>query len=134
MKRLVCLIAATLSVVAVLVFVPAVGAQQEDPGVVRVSIQDGFFDPADIVVAPGTTVEWVNEGNNPHSVIADDGQFDSGLLNPGDSFRVTFFGQGTLTYHCSPSMAGSVTVAPLEPASGDTDTSGSSQYDSQYGS
>jgi plastocyanin len=128
MKRLAYLIVAALSVVTVLMFVPAVGAQQEDPGVVRVSIQDGFFDPADIVVTSGTTVEWLNEGNNPHSVVADDGQFDSGMLNPGDTFRVTFSGEGTLTYHCSPSMAGSVTVVPPESAGGTTDTSGGSQY------
>jgi plastocyanin len=77
----------------------------------RVSIQDNSFVPADALVAPGTTVEWVNEGNNPHSVVADDGQFNSGMLNPGDRYMVTFYGSGTLTYHCSPSMRGSVTVA-----------------------
>ena len=112
MKRPAYLIIATLSIVALLVFVSAAGAQQEEaPGLVRVSIQDGFFDPADIVVAPETTVGWVNEGDYPHSVIADDGQFDSGLLYPGDSYMVTFYGQGTITYHCSPSMTGSVSVA-----------------------
>jgi plastocyanin len=112
MNRPACLISATLSIVALLMFVSTAGAQQEeDPGVARVSIQDGFFEPADIVVAPGTTVEWVNEGYYPHSVIADDGQFDSGLLYPGDSYMVTFYGQGTITYHCSPHMGGSVTVA-----------------------
>ena len=75
------------------------------------SIRDNYFDPADIVVAPGTTVEWVNEGQNPHKVTADNGLFDSGLLNPGESYQVTFDGSGTVTYHCSPEMTGSVTVA-----------------------
>jgi plastocyanin len=106
----VCLIAATLSIVAMLVFVPIAGAQQ-DLGVVPVSIQDGYFDPADITVAPGTTVMWTNEGYEPHTVTSDDGQFDSGVLYPGDSYMVTFYGQGMITYHCSPSMPGSVTVA-----------------------
>ena len=43
---------------------------------------------------------------------ADDGSFDSGVLNPGDSYTVAFDGQGTVTYHCTihPEMRGSVTV------------------------
>lgn len=112
MKRLPYLIT-TLFIIALLVYVPTAGAQQEEQpvqDVVGVSIQDNFFDPADITIPSGTVVEWVNEGNNPHSVVADDGQFDSGMLNPGDSFRVMFSGSGTVTYHCSPSMTGSVTV------------------------
>ena len=127
MKRLVYL-AVLLLATGVLVVLPAIamaqGAQQQ--GVVaipvqdvrsvpaesmrRVSIRDNFFDPRDALVRPGTTVVWVNEGNNQHSVNADDGQFSSGMLNPGDVFMVTFYGSGTLTYHCSPSMPGSVTV------------------------
>jgi hypothetical protein len=51
------------------------------------------------------------EGQNPHSVVADNGMFDSGLLYPGESYQVTFEGSGTVTYHCSPEMSGSVTVA-----------------------
>jgi plastocyanin len=45
-------------------------------------------------------------------VTSDDGQFDSGVLMPGDSYTVMFKGQGTITYHCAihPSMRGSVTV------------------------
>jgi plastocyanin len=50
-------------------------------------------------------------GQNPHSVVADNGMFDSGLLYPGESYQVTFEGSGTVTYHCSPEMSGSVTVA-----------------------
>ena len=106
----------TLCVLALLAFATVAVAQRQEEqtaqqDVVGVSIRDNYFDPADIVVAPGTTVEWVNEGQNPHSVTADNGLFDSGLLYPGDSYRVTFDGQGTTTYHCSPQMAGSVTVA-----------------------
>ena len=75
------------------------------------SIWDNYFDLAGIVVVPGTTVEWVNEGANPHSIVADNWLFDSKLLYPGDSYSVTFDGKGTVTYHCSPEMTGSVTVA-----------------------
>jgi len=111
MKRLAYLLI-PLSVVVLLGFVPTAGAQsQEDQGVVvPVSIQDGYFDPAHITVPSGTTVVWTNEGNQPHSVISDDGWFDSGLLYPGETYQTTLYEQGTYTYHCSPSMAGSITV------------------------
>ena len=111
-KRLVYLLT-VLSILVLLVFVAAAGAQQEEETAQDevVSIQDGYFDSAHIVVAPGTTVRWVNEGEKPHNVTADDGLFDSGTLYPGDSYWVTFEGRGTVNYHCSPQMTGSVTVA-----------------------
>lgn len=41
-----------------------------------------------LTVAPGTTVEWVNDGGR-HSVEADNGSFKSDVLKQGDkvSFR-----------------------------------------------
>jgi len=104
---------------ALLLLVSTAGAQQNS-GVLAVpvqkdwsvSIEDFYFEPANAAVQPGDTITWLNKGNVAHTVTADDGSFDSGKLNPGDSFTVVFSGQGTLTYHCSihPSMTGSVTV------------------------
>ena len=98
-----------LSAAVVLVFVPAVGAQ-EDQAVVPVSAYDGYFDPADITVPSGTTVVWTNQGEKPHTVTAHDGSFASGMLYPGESYWVTFYEPGTYTYQCSDAMQGSVTV------------------------
>src|SRR5215217_1935525 len=94
----------------VLLFAPAVGAQEEGQGVVPVSAYDGYFYPADITVPSGTTVVWTNEGDKPHTVTAHDGSFDSGTLYPGESYQVTFYEPGTYTYQCSDWMQGSVTV------------------------
>jgi plastocyanin len=55
-------------------------------------------------------VVWTNRGEMPHSVTAHDGSFASGLLNPGESYQVTFYEPGTYTYQCSDAMQGSVTV------------------------
>jgi plastocyanin len=124
MKRLLLLVA--LLVLALVVFLPAAVAQ--DGGVQAVPVQDArsvdigdnFFDPPDVAVEPGSTITWTNNGALPHTVTADDGSFDSGRLNPGDSYTVAFGGQGTVTYHCTihPEMRGSVTVgggtAPAE--------------------
>src|SRR5690606_12787802 len=48
-------------------------------------------DPADysvnvLRVQPGTTVTWTNQDAMIHTVTAVDGSFDSGFLNPGDTF------------------------------------------------
>jgi plastocyanin len=77
-----------------------------------VFIRDYYFDLANVAVEPGSNITWTNEGNEPHTVIADNGLFDSGVLYPGDSYTVWFDGAGTVTYHCDlhPSMTGSVIV------------------------
>jgi plastocyanin len=77
---------------ASLLLTPAARAQTEDQGVVVVptseirdidafSIQDDYFEPTDAVVDPGTTLTWVNRGQVPYTVTADDGRFDSGVLD-----------------------------------------------------
>jgi plastocyanin len=118
MRRLIYL--AALALVVMVVMAPSAGAQGMTT---QVSIQDFFFSPANVTVEPGTTLTWVNEGSVPHTVTSDDGQFDSGVLMPGDSYTVMFRGQGTITYHCAihPSMRGSVTVGtPPSPSMGGT--------------
>jgi plastocyanin len=110
MRKLIYL--AALALVLIVVMAPGATAQGMTTTTTTVSIQDFFFSPANVSVPAGTTVTWVNEGNVPHTVTSDDGQFDSGVLMPGDSYTVMFKGQGTITYHCMihPSMTGSVTV------------------------
>jgi hypothetical protein len=78
-----------------------------------VSIQDFNFSPATLTVDTGTTVTWVNKGNAPHTVTADDGSFDSKTLQPGQSFSQTFRSPGTFAYHCEihREMKASVTVS-----------------------
>ncbi len=57
------------------------------------------FEPKVLTVAPGTTVEWVNEGGR-HSVVADDGSFKSDTLKQGDKFEHKFDKPGTYAYYC----------------------------------
>lgn len=75
------------------------------------------FQPADITVAAGTTVVWTNTSDLPHTVTADDGSFDSGTINPGETFSHTFDTVGNVPYHCQfhgdvggQGMSGTVTV------------------------
>jgi plastocyanin len=111
----------TLSVIALLIFVPAAGAQQGQD--VTVSIQNFAFNPPDITVTPGTTVTWVNNDSVPHTTTANDETWDSETLQPGESFSFTFDTPGTFPYFCEihPFMMGNVTVG------GGTEVSGGSE-------
>ena len=75
-------------------------------------ISDHAFNPAQLNVAPGTTVTFVNNDTEPHTATADNGLFDTGVLEPGSSFEVLLDGSGTVTYHCElhPDMQGSIVV------------------------
>ena len=76
------------------------------------------FDPAEITVAPGSTVVWVNQGKEDHTVTADDQSFDSGYKKKGASFQRAFPRPGRYSYHCAPHpwMKGTVVVAAGAPA------------------
>ncbi len=77
-----------------------------------VDIRDHAFNPAQLNVAPGTTVTFVNNDTEPHTATADNGLFDTGVLEPGSSFEVLLDGSGTVPYHCElhPDMQGSIVV------------------------
>jgi plastocyanin len=60
-----------------------------------VDIRGHAFNPAQLNVAPGTTVRFVNNDSEPHTATADNGLFDTGVLQPGSSFDV-FFMQGSI--------------------------------------
>src|SRR5829696_7322401 len=55
----------------------------------------------DAAIELGSTITWTINGALPHAMTADDGSFDSGVLNPGDSYTVAFDEQGTVTYFCA---------------------------------
>jgi plastocyanin len=98
-----------LLVSSLLLLVSSALAQQEGD-VVGVAIQENYFDPADIEVNPRAIVEWVNKSENPHSITADNELFDSGPLEPGETYWVVLAGQGKVTYLNSPEMSGTITV------------------------
>lgn len=78
-----------------------------------VSIEGFVFSPQTLKIQAGSTVVWTNRDPAPHTVTADDGTFDSGMLQSGATFRRTFEKAGTFRYTCTihPSMKGVVEVA-----------------------
>jgi plastocyanin len=95
---------------AVAAFAPA--ALAASPAAVTVHIRDFTFSPATLTVAPGTTVRFVNEDSEAHTVTAVDRSFDSGGLDTGDSWSYRFASPGKFAYFCAlhPYMRGAVTV------------------------
>jgi nitrite reductase (NO-forming) len=85
----------------------------EDADVVAsVEITDNDYDPADVEVAAGETVEWENAGEQPHTVTFDD-EIDSLEIDPGETWARTFDETGELAYYCTihpDEMEGTVTV------------------------
>ena len=77
-----------------------------------VAIRDFTFAPADLEVAAGTEVTWTNDDPAPHTVTAEDGSFDSGTLEPGQTFSVSVQANGPVTYRCEihPDMVGTIAV------------------------
>ena len=67
-----------------------------------VTIKNLSYQPAQINVQPGQTVEFRNQDIFAHTVTADDGSFDSGLIQPGSSWKLTISKPATIAYHCAP--------------------------------
>lgn len=87
-------------------------ADSSQPAVTQnnVSIENFSFNPQEIQVNVGTEVTFTNNDSTAHTVKSD--SFDSGNLNPKDTFKYTFSNPGTYNYYCSlhPSMTGKVIV------------------------
>lgn len=65
-----------------------------------------------LTITAGTTVEWVNDDPLAHTVVAADSSYDSGLIEPGATWRHLFSVPGTYSYTCRPHpfMKGTITV------------------------
>jgi len=91
---------------------------QTPAGPTEVQIVDDAFSPKNMSVPVGTIVTWTRNGSHPHTVTADDGSFDSGLLRGTDNrFQRTFDAAGVYAYYCDvhggpggSAMSGVVTV------------------------
>jgi plastocyanin len=91
-------------------FVQAVSSPEADaaPGPVMVKVADmppgqpTGYEPAEVSVKVGQMVKWKNEGQEAHTVTAEDGSFDSGSMAPGAEFQFTFSQPGTFAHTCTP--------------------------------
>jgi plastocyanin len=77
------------------------------------SIRAFKFIPADVEVAAGAKVSWVNLDTASHTATSDTGgAFDTGTIDRGKTKSVVLSKPGTYAYHCAfhPFMHGKVVV------------------------
>jgi plastocyanin len=82
-------------------------------GGTEVSMEGIAFQPAEVTVSAGDTVNWVNNDTVGHDVTADSfSSGEPGAMENGDEFEHTFEEAGTFDYVCTvhPGMEGSVVV------------------------
>ena len=84
----------------VLVTLAACGGSSSVSGP-AVSAIDNAFSPRELHIKPGQTVTWVNNGQSPHTVTADDKSFDSGIFASGVQYTHTFTRPGRYPYYCT---------------------------------
>ncbi|MDQ3882200.1 MAG: plastocyanin/azurin family copper-binding protein [Thermoproteota archaeon] len=77
----------------------------------------GAYSPNHAPVSGGSTVTWNNVDSTPHTATADDGSFDTGIINGGSSGSAlinTSTETRTIPYHCSvhPEMRGTLQIIP----------------------
>jgi len=88
-------------------------AQKSGNGPAQVKIDNFTFAPTPLTIPAGTTVQWVNRDDIPHTVVSDDKTtFKSKALDTDENYSYTFTKPGTYTYFCSihPKMTGKVVV------------------------
>jgi plastocyanin len=66
----------------------------------QVIIDNYAFSPGSLTVKAGTTVTWINQDEDAHTVDSTQGQFKSATLNNGDKFEFRFTSAGEYPFYC----------------------------------
>lgn len=82
------------------------------PGANEIFMRGSIFSPSTLTVSAGTIVKWTNNDNMPHTVTNPLGLFDSGTLNPGESYTFVFNIPDTYIFFCQlhANMNGTIVV------------------------
>jgi plastocyanin len=77
-----------------------------------VTMEGMRFQPEVLTVTSGDTVFWVNKDLVAHTATAPDGTFDSKLIAPDQSWKLTVRTPGDIAYGCTyhPTMKGTLKV------------------------
>jgi plastocyanin len=87
-------------------------AAHPKPTTHQVVIEAVRFDPQELTVKVGDTIEWINHDPFPHTVTAVGKQFDSHEIAAGGSWKYTARKAGVFAYACTlhPTMLGTLRV------------------------
>lgn len=86
-----------------------------------IDIPEDFFDPDSLAVSVGDSVVWTNNDKEEHTSTSGvnctpDGEWNSGDIEPGQSFMRVFNAVGIFPYycfyHCAMGMTGTIVAVP----------------------
>ena len=80
--------------------------------VARVDIRAFAFEPAQLTIRAGESVEWINHDFAPHTATDDEGDWDTGELEKAQTATLRFDTPGIYPYFCAyhPHMRAEITV------------------------
>jgi hypothetical protein len=89
-----------------------------------ISVSQGKLDPTKLDVPEGAGVLFINaedDNTSQHEFVADEGSFDTGVLDPGGQYYVVFTGAGIVSFHdtMNPDITGEIVIAAGETPYGD---------------
>lgn len=70
-------------------------------GTLAISMLPHAFSPSSVTIKSGTRVTWTNTDASSHTVSADNASYNSGTMQPGQSYSLTFTAKGEYTYYCA---------------------------------
>lgn len=78
-----------------------------------VTISNFAYSPEPITITKGQSIRFVNNDDVGHTVTAEDGSFDSKMLDKNKAWTHRFDKAGTYKYYCTvhPSMHGTINVS-----------------------
>lgn len=102
----------TLVVALGILFVAPACDQKSTARVHHVEIKGMTYSPAEVTVAAGDTIVWVNRDIVPHTVTGEARQFDSGGVSPAAEWSLVARDRGRTSYTCTfhPIMKGAIVV------------------------
>ena len=91
---------------------PSENVSVTSPKTYDVAIRNFVYSLTITTIKVGDSVKWTNYDVNAHTATADDGSFDTGVLNKDESKTIFFNTIGTYAYHCAyhPWMIGKIVV------------------------
>jgi plastocyanin len=90
----------------------AFGAVAAQDATNMITIDNFTFSPKELTIPVGTTVQWVNHDDIPHTIVEKKTTFRSKALDSNDSYSYTFTSAGAFDYFCGlhPHMVGKIIV------------------------
>jgi plastocyanin len=94
-------VAWTIAALGLLVLEASAGDVARKPKTHTVVIEGTAFEPANLTVASGDSVVWVNKDPFPHTATSKAGGFDSQSIAAGESWKYVAQKKGDFPYFCT---------------------------------